>query len=193
MKRSIRGTRTEKNLMTAFANETQAVQRYSFFAEAARKEGYEHIAEVFAQTAKDERAHAAVLFKHLEDGGVEITATFPSGPVADTKTNLEKAVAGEKMTWEVRYADFAEIANDEGFAKIALLFERLVVVENFHEERFKKLLHDVVHKEVFRKKARVLWHCLNCGYIVQGRSAPKVCPACEYPRAFFEALPGNEG
>ncbi len=192
MKKSIRGTGTEKNLMTAFANETQAVQRYSCFAEAARKEGYEHIAEIFAQTAKNEKAHAATLFKHLQDGGVEITATFPSGPVADTKTNLEKAIAGEKMTWEVRYADFAETANDEGLTRIALLFERLVVVENFHEERFKKLLDDLVHNEVFKKKRKVIWHCLNCGYIHQGTSAPKVCPACEYPRAFFEVLPGNE-
>jgi rubrerythrin len=119
---------------------------------------------------------------------VEITATFPSGPVADTKSSLEKAIAGENMTWTVRYANFAEVANGEGFQKIARLFEGIAVAENYHEERLKKLLDNITRSEVFKKKTAVTWHCLNCGYVTQGKSAPKSCPACEYPRAFYEVL-----
>ncbi len=191
MKNPIRGTRTEKNLMAAFAGESQTFNRYSYFAEAARKEGYEQIADIFSETANDERAHARAFYQYLEGGGVEITATYPSGPPADTKGNLQAAVAGENAAWTLRYADFARIAREEGFPEIAGTFEHIAVAEEFHEARFRKLMDNLEKDEVFRKKAPVKWHCRNCGYVTEGKEAPRGCPSCRFPQSFYEVLAEN--
>ena len=191
MKNTIKGTRTEKNLIAAFAGESQTFNRYSYFTEAARKEGYEQIANIFLDTAINERAHARAFFHYLEGGGVEITATFPSGPAGDTKMNLEAAVAGENAAWTLHYEDFARIARKEGFPEIASTFENIAVAEKFHEARFRRLIDNLKKYEVFRKNVPVKWHCTNCGYILEGKEAPRRCPACQSPQAFYEVLAEN--
>jgi rubrerythrin len=191
MSKSAKGTKTEQNLLKAFAGESQARNRYTYFASAARKEGYEQIANIFIETAENEKEHAKVFFKYLEGGDVEITATYPAGAIKDTKANLEEAAAGENMEWVVIYQDFAKAARDEGFAEVARSFEQIAKVENFHEARYRKLINNVANAEAFKKKASVKWHCINCGYVIEAGEAPKECPACKHPQSFYEVLAEN--
>jgi len=191
MAKSLKGTKTEKNLLTAFAGESQARNRYTYFASAARKEGFEQIANIFIETAENEKEHAKLFFKALEGGDVEITASYPAGMVKDTKTNLEEAAAGENMEWTTIYSDFSKTARDEGFPEIARTFEQIAKVEKFHESRYRKLINNVTNKEAFKKKDAVKWHCINCGYVFEGNEAPQECPACKHPQAFYEVLAEN--
>jgi len=191
MVNSIKGTKTEQNLLKAFAGESQARNRYTYFASAARKEGLEQIANIFTETAENEKEHAKIFFKHLEGGDVEITATYPAGAIKDTQTNLKEAAAGENMEWTTIYADFAKTAKNEGFAEVARSFEQISKVEKFHEARYRKLINNLVNSEVFKKKIETKWHCTNCGYVFTGDAAPKECPACKHPQAFFEVLAEN--
>jgi len=186
-----KGSMTEKNLLAAFAGESQARNRYTYFASAARKEGYEQIANIFVETAENEKEHAKVFFKHLQGGEVTITAGYPAGMIGKTKANLEAAAAGEKMEWTTLYADFAKVAKKEGFADVARSFEQIAKVEKFHESRYRKLIENVTKKEVFKKAKAVKWHCLNCGYIFEGAKAPKLCPACQHPQSYYEVLAEN--
>lgn len=191
MGKSLKGTRTEKNLLASFAGESQARNRYTYFASAARKEGLEQIANIFTETAENEKEHAKVFFKHLEGGDVEITATYPAGAIKDVKSNLEAAAAGENLEWTTLYSDFAQVAKSEGFPEIHRSFEQIAKVEKFHESRYRKLISNISNKEVFKKKASVKWHCINCGYVFEGAEAPKDCPACKHPQAYYEILAEN--
>ncbi len=191
MSTTVRGTQTEKNLLTAFAGESQARNRYTYFASAARKEGYEQIANIFTETAENEKEHAKIFFTYLEGGDVEIVAAYPAGMVKDTKSNLEAAAAGEKMEWTAIYADFAQKARDEGLPNVAQSFEQVAKVEKFHESRYRKLINNLVAGEVFKKKSATKWHCTNCGYVLESAEAPKICPACRHPQAYFELLAEN--
>ncbi len=189
--KSIKGTRTEINLLTAFAGESQARNRYTFFASAARKEGLEQIANIFIETAENEMEHAKVFFKHLEGGDVQITATYPAGVIGGTKANLEAGAAGENLEWTKIYSDFAAIAREEGLPEVAASFEQVAKVEKFHEARYRKLINNLCSGEVFKKSAPVKWHCTNCGYVHEGPEAPNSCPACRHPQAYFELLAEN--
>jgi len=191
MVRSLKGTRTEKNLLAAFAGESQARNRYTFFASVARKEGYEQIANIFTETAGNEKEHAEVFFKYLQGGDVEIVAAYPAGAVEDTKKNLEAAADGEKLEWSQIYADMEKVAKEEGFSDIATSFKEIAEVEEFHEQRYRRLAANVAAGEVFKKKTTVKWHCTNCGYIHEGTEAPKVCPACKHAQAYYELLAEN--
>lgn len=191
MGKSIKGTKTEKNLLKAFAGESQARNRYTYFASAAKKEGYEQIAAIFTETAENEKEHAKIFFKHLEGGDVEITASYPAGIIRDTKANLEEAAAGENMEWTVLYSDFSRVAKAEGFTDVSRSFEEIAKVERFHESRYRKLIANIAKKEVFKKKTFVKWHCTNCGYITEGNEAPKECPACKHPQSYYEVLAEN--
>lgn len=191
MDKSIKGTKTEKNLLAAFAGESQARNRYTFFASAARKEGFEQIANFFEETAGNEKEHAKIFFQYLEGGDTEIIASYPAGMIKDTKSNLLAAAAGENMEWTTLYADFAKIAEEEGFPKVANSFRQIAKVEKFHESRYRKLAENLAGKEVFTKKAVVRWHCTNCGYVHEGTEAPTECPACRHPQAFYELLAVN--
>jgi rubrerythrin len=191
MAKSIKGTKTEKNLLAAFAGESQARNRYTYFASAAKKEGFEQIAHILTETADNEKEHAKVFFKHLEGGEAEITAMYPAGIIKDTKANLEAAAEGEKMEWTVLYQNFAKTAKEEGFPEVARSFEQIAKVEKFHEARYRKLISNVAGSEVFKKKAAVKWHCTNCGYVHEGAEAPKECPACRHPQSYFEVLAEN--
>lgn len=191
MAESVKGTRTEKNLLAAFAGESQARNRYTLFASAARKEGYEQIANIFIETASNEKEHAEVFFKYLEGGDVEIVAAYPAGTIGDTKTNLEAAADGEKLEWSKLYADMEKVAKEEGFGEIATSFKEIAEVEEFHEKRYRKLARNVSEGEVFKRKAPVRWHCTNCGYVHEGTEAPKICPACKHPQAYYELLAEN--
>ncbi len=191
MTKTLKGTKTEKNLLAAFAGESQARNRYTFFASAAKKEGYEQISRIFLETAENEKEHAKVFFKYLEGGDVEITASYPAGIIADTKSNLEAAAAGENMEWTILYAEAAKIAREEGFPDIATSFEQISKVEKFHEQRYRELADNIVKGEVFKKKENTKWHCINCGYVYEGTEAPKECPACHHPQAYYEVLAEN--
>jgi rubrerythrin len=191
MGRSLKGTETEKNLLAAFAGESQARNRYTYFASAARKEGYEQIANIFIETSENEKEHAKIFFKHLEGGDAMITASYPAGSIKDTKSNLEAAAAGEQLEWTSLYAGFGKIAKDEGFPEVARSFEQIGKVERFHEARYRKLIANIGNKEVFKRKASVKWHCINCGYVMEGIEAPNECPACKHPQAFQEILAEN--
>ena len=191
MAKSIKGTKTEKNLLASFAGEAQARNRYTFFASAAKKEGYEQISRFFLETADNEKEHAKVFFKYLEGGEVEIIASYPAGVIGDTKSNLEAAAAGENMEWTVLYADAAKVAKEEGFPEIARSFEQIAKVEMFHEARYRRLAANIVNSQVFKKKASTKWHCINCGYVYEGEEAPKECPACKHPQAYYEVLAEN--
>ena len=191
MAKSVKGTRTEKNLLTAFAGESQARNRYTFFASRAKKEGYEQIANIFTETAGNEKEHAQVFFEYLEGGEVEITAAYPAGIIGDTVTNLRAAADGEKMEWSEIYADFEKTAREEGFEDIAVSFKEIAEVEEFHEGRYRKLAANVAAGEVFKKKTAVKWHCTNCGYIHEGTEAPGTCPACKHAQAYYELLAEN--
>jgi len=191
MFKSLKGTQTEKNLLTAFAGESQARNRYTYFASAARKAGYEQIAEIFLETAENEKEHAKVFFKYLEGGEAVVSASYPAGVIADTKANLTEAADGENMEWTTIYADFARTAKKEGFPKIAKSFEEISKVEKFHEARYRKLIANLAKKKVFKKDGVSKWHCRNCGYVHEGTSAPKICPACLHPQAYYEILAEN--
>ena len=188
---SLRGTKTEKNLLTAFAGESQARNRYSYFAGAARKEGFVQIADVFEETANQEREHAKRFFKFLEGGDVEIQAAFPAGVIGSTAENLKAAAAGEHHEWESMYPGFAATAREEGFDAVAGVFEAISVAEKQHEKRYLGLLANVEAGTVFQKDKKVVWRCRNCGYLHEGPEAPKVCPACAHPQAHFELLAEN--
>ena len=187
----LKGTRTERNLLTAFAGESQARNRYSFFASQARKEGYEQIAAIFAETAENEREHAKRLFKFLEGGEVEIEASFPAGVIGDTASNLEAAARGEHYEYSQMYPSFAQVAEEEGFEEIAEVFRAIAVAEREHERRYLALLKNVREGTVFKKERPVKWRCRNCGYVHEGTEAPERCPSCDHPQAYFEVLAEN--
>jgi len=191
MSKSIRGTKTEQNLLKAFAGESQARNRYTYFASVAKKEGYEQIAAIFLETAENEREHAKVFFKYLEGGDLEITASYPAGIIGSTKENLEHAAAGENLEWTTLYSDFERVAMEEGFPEIAESFREIAKVEKFHEARYRKLISNIENGSVFKKDTSVKWHCRNCGYIYEGDEAPEKCPACKHPRAYYEILAEN--
>lgn len=191
MIKSLKGTQTEKNLLTAFAGESQARNRYTYFASAARKAGFEQIANIFMETAENEKEHAKVFFKYLEGGEAMVTATYPAGVISDTAANLMEAAAGENMEWTTIYAEFARTAKKEGFPKIAKSFEEIGKVEKFHEARYRKLIANLSKKRVFKKDEIAKWHCINCGYVHEGPAAPKVCPACQHPQSYYEILAEN--
>jgi len=189
--KSLKGTQTEKNLLTAFAGESQARNRYTFFASKAKKEGYEQIAAIFAETAGNEKEHAEVFFKYLEGGDVEITAAYPAGIIGDTLANLKAAADGEKMEWSSIYPEMAKVAKEEGFDDVAVSFTEIGEVEEFHEGRYRKLAANVANGEVFKRPTTVKWHCTNCGYVHEGPEAPGECPACKHPQAYYELLCEN--
>lgn len=183
---SVKGTRTEKNLLQAFAGESQARTRYTYFASVAKKEGYEQISAIFLETAEQEKEHAKKFFKYLEGGMVEITASFPAGIIGDTIQNLAAAAEGENEEWADLYPKFAEIADEEGFRDIANTFRQIAKVEAGHEERYRTLLQRVTEGRVFERDEEIEWQCRNCGFIYKGKKAPNLCPACTHPQAYFE-------
>jgi rubrerythrin len=185
------GSQTEKNLLKSFAGESQARNRYSFFASAARKEGYEQIAAIFEETAENEREHAKLFFKYLQGGMVEITAMYPAGVIGTTVENLKAAAGGEKDEWSSIYPGFAEIAKKEGFMEIAKTFTMVSQVEAYHERRYNKLVENLQAGKVFKKDAPIKWKCRNCGMVVEGPNAPDKCPTCAHPQAFFEVWVEN--
>jgi len=189
--KKLKGSQTEKNLLKAFAGESQARNRYTYFASAARKEGFEQIAGIFEETADNEKEHAKVFFKHLEGGDVAIEASYPAGKIGATAENLLAAAEGEKMEWGTLYPDFEKVAREEGFDGIADSFKEIGEVEEKHEKRYRKLLENVKNNEVFEKDKVVKWKCRNCGYVHEGTEAPKVCPACKHPQSFYELLSEN--
>jgi len=191
MSKSIKGSRTEQNLLKAFAGESQARNRYTYFASVARKEGYEQISNIFTETAGNEKEHAEIFFKYLEGGDLKITAAYPAGVIGTTLANLEAAAAGEKVEWSELYAEFEKTAREEGFEEIAVSFKEIAEVEEFHEKRYRKLAANVAAGEVFKKKTPVKWHCTNCGYVHEGPEAPKICPACKHPQSYYELLAEN--
>jgi rubrerythrin len=188
---SIKGTQTEKNVLAAFAGESQARNRYTFFASVAKREGYEQIAAIFEDTANNEKEHAEMFFKQLEGGDVQIEAAYPAGVIADTATNLKAAADGERLEWTTLYQDFAKVAREEGLPKIAAVFTEIAEVEEQHEKRYRTLLRNVVDGKVFERDEVVSWRCRNCGYVHEGKSAPKVCPACLHAQAYYELLAEN--
>ena len=189
--KSIKGTRTEKNLLTSFAGESQARMRYTYFASVAKKEGYEQIAAIFMETAEQEKEHAKRMFKHLEGGKVEITASYPAGIISNTLENLKTAAAGENEEWTMDYPHFAEVADQEGFPEIAAMYRAISVAEKGHEERYLAFVRNIEAGKVFAKDEVVVWQCRNCGYICEGKEAPEKCPACAHPQAYFEIKKSN--
>jgi rubrerythrin len=189
--KSVKGTQTEKNLLAAFAGESQARNRYTYFASEAKKAGYEQIAAIFLETAENEKEHAKVYFKHLQGGMVEITAMFPAGVIGKTEGNLKEAADGEKAEWGTIYPAFSAIAKKEGFPEISQSFQQIAEVEAHHEKRYRTLLANLENKQVFRKEKVVKWKCRNCGYVHEGKEAPAKCPACQHPQAYYEILTEN--
>ena len=187
----IKGTKTEKNLLKAFAGESQAKNRYTFFAKQAQKDGYEQIAALFAETALNEEQHAKVFFRFLEGGPVEITATYPAGIIGTTAENLKAAADGELEEWSELYPEFGKIAGEEGFPKVATAFKMIATVEKHHENRYRKLLTNLEKNRVFEKEEKVYWVCRKCGYVRYGTKALQNCPACQHPTAYFELLAEN--
>ncbi len=188
---SLKGTRTEQNILTAFCGESQARNRYTYFASAARKEGLIQISQIFEETANQEKEHAKRLFKMLEGGEVEVKAAFPAGIIGSTAENLRQAAKGENYEWTEMYPSFAKIAREEGFDEIAAIFEAIAVAERQHERRYLGFLANVEGDKVFRRDQKVTWRCLNCGYLHEGEEAPDICPACNHPRDFYEVLVEN--
>lgn len=187
----LKGSQTEKNLLGAFAGESQARNRYAYFSSAARKEGFVQISLIFEETANQEREHAKRFFKFLEGGEVEIQAAFPAGIIGSTSQNLEAAAGGEHFEWTTLYPGFANVAREEGFDAVAMVFDSICVAEKQHEKRYRGLLANVEAGTVFKKEAPVAWRCLNCGYVHEGPEAPGACPACAHPQAYFELLGEN--
>jgi len=189
--KSIKGTKTEKNLLTAFAGESQARNRYTYFASQAKKKGYEQIAAIFLETADNEKEHAERIFKFMVGGDVEISASYPAGVIGDTKENLRAAAAGENYEHTQMYPEFARVAEEEGLREIASALRAIAVAERQHEKRYLSLLENVEEDRVFKREKVVKWRCRNCGYIHEGAEAPEECPACAHPRAYFELLSEN--
>jgi rubrerythrin len=189
--KSLKGTQTEKNLLAAFAGESQARNRYTYFASQAKKEGYEQISAIFLETAENEKEHAKVFFKHLQGGMVEITAMYPAGVIGTTPENLNEAAEGEKAEWGTIYPDFASVAQKEGFPEVASSFKYIAMVEAHHEKRYRTLLANIQKKQVFKKEKIVKWKCRNCGYVHEGTEAPNQCPACQHPQAYYEVATEN--
>lgn len=188
---SIKGTQTEKNLLKAFAGESQARNRYTFFSKQAKKEGFVQIANIFMETAEQEHEHAKRFFSFLEGGGVEITAMYPAGKVGTTAENLNAAAMGEHEEWTELYPKFAEIAEKEGFKDVATCFKMIAKVEDEHEKRYLQLLKNVENGKVFEKDEAVKWECINCGYVSEGKKAPEKCPACQHPKDYFQEKSSN--
>lgn len=188
---SLKGTQTEKNLLASFAGESQARNRYTYFASAAKKEGYEQISGIFLETAENEKEHAKRFFKFLEGGETEIIAGYPAGKIGKTTENLEAAADGEKMEWTAIYQNFSKKATEEGFEDVAKTFKEIAEVEQQHEARYRALLKNVKEGTAFKKATSVKWHCRNCGYVHEGSEAPNACPACLHPQAYYEVLAEN--
>ena len=191
MGKSIKGTQTEKNLLTSFAGESQARMRYTYFASVAKKEGYEQIAAIFTETADQEKEHAKRMFKWLEGGMVEITASYPAGVIGTTLENLKAAAAGENEEWSADYPHFADVADEEGFPEIAAMYRKIASAEQGHEERYLAFVKNIENGTVFKKDEETVWQCRNCGYIHTGTEAPEMCPACAHPQAHFEVKKTN--
>ena len=189
--KSVKGTKTEQNLLKAFAGESQARTRYTYFAGVAKKEGYEQVAGVFLETAEQEKEHAKRFFKFLEGGMLEITASYPAGIIGTTPQNLLAAAEGELEEWDIIYKEFADVAQEEGFPQIATVFRMIARVEAEHEARYRKLLANILDGSVFKKEEEIEWQCRNCGYVHTGKDAPVKCPACEHPQAHFEPKKTN--
>lgn len=184
--KSIKGTQTERNLMHSFAGESQARMRYTYFASAAKKEGFEQIASIFSETADQEKEHAKRMFKYLEGGMVEITASFPAGVIGTTLDNLKAAAAGEHEEWSKDYPHFADVADQEGFPEIAAMYRNIAIAERGHDERYSTFVRNLAEGKVFEKDGEVIWQCRNCGFLHRGTSAPASCPACLHPQAYFQ-------
>jgi rubrerythrin len=189
--KSLKNTKTEKNLLTAFAGESQARNRYTYFASKAKKDGYVQISKIFEETANQEKEHAKRLFKFLEGGEVEITGAFPAGVIGETADNLKGSAAGENYEWTEMYPSFAKIAREEGFDKIAEVFEAIAVAEKQHEKRYLALMKNIREEKVFKREQKVFWVCQNCGYVHYGEEAPEICPACVHPQSHFKLLCEN--
>ena len=189
--KSLKGTKTEANLLKAFAGESQARNRYTYFASQAKKDGYELVASVFEETANQEKEHAKRFFKFLEGGDLEITATFPAGKIGTTLENLLAAAGGEQEEWEQMYPEFAQVAEEEGFNEIAAVFRNVAIAEKQHERRYRGFAEAVQNGTMFENDGEIVWRCRNCGFVHLGKSAPKVCPACAHPQAHFERLAEN--
>ncbi len=188
---ALKGSRTEKNLLTAFAGESQARNRYTYFASQAKKEGYEQMAFIFEETANQEKEHAKRLFKFLEGGEVEVQAAFPAGVIGSTLDNLKAAAAGENYEHTQMYPEFAKAAEEEGFSEIAAVFRAIAIAEKQHEKRYLDLASNIENNRVFKREEEVVWRCRNCGYLHKGNEAPETCPACAHPQAYFELLGEN--
>ena len=189
--KSIKGSQTEQNLLKAFAGESQARSRYTFFSSVAKKEGYEQIAAIFMETAEQEKEHAKRFFKFLEGGAVTITSAYPAGVIGTTQENLLAAATGEKEEWEMLYPEFAKIAEEEGYPEVARAFRQIAKVEAEHERRYLKLLSRMTDGNFFKRDGKIWWQCRNCGFICEASEAPKICPACEHPQAYFEPMRDN--
>ena len=189
--KSIKGTKTEQNLLKSFAGESQARNRYTYFSSVAKKEGFEQIAAVFMETAEQEKEHAKRFFKYLEGGMVEITSSYPAGIISDTAANLMAAAEGENEEWTQLYPEFAKVADEEGFPEIAATFRNIAKVEAEHEKRYRTLYARVESGEVFLRVNEIKWQCRNCGFVYEGKEAPKTCPACQHPQAYFEPMKEN--
>jgi rubrerythrin len=187
----LKGSRTERNLLAAFAGESQARTRYTFFASVAKKEEFEQISAIFTETADNEKEHAQLFFKHLKGGLVEISAAYPAGIIGLTAENLKAAAEGEKLEWGTLYPNSAEVAEKEGFADVARTFRMVAKVEAYHERRYRRLLANVEQGNVFKKDKPVMWKCRNCGYVFEGKEVPEKCPVCEHPRSYFELWTEN--
>jgi len=186
-----KGSQTEKNLLAAFAGESQARTRYTFFASEAKKEGYEQISAIFQETSDNEKEHAQLFFKHLKGGTVEVNAGYPAGIIGATKENLKAAAEGEKFEWGTLYPSFGEVAEKEGFKDVAKTFRSVAKVEAYHERRYSKLLTNMEQGKVFKKDTPIKWKCRNCGFVFEGNEAPDKCPVCDHPRSFFEVWTEN--
>lgn len=189
--KSIKGTKTEKHLLESFAGESQARNRYSYFSSQAKKEEYEQISWIFADTADNEKEHAKRFFKFLEGGDVEITASYPAGVIGNTLDNLKAAAAGENLEHTVLYPEAARVADEEGFSEIATVFREIAEVEEEHEKRYRALIGNIENNRVFKRDTVVKWRCRNCGYVHEGKEAPVECPACAHPQAYYELLAEN--
>ncbi len=191
MAKSIKGTKTEQNLLKAFAGESQARNRYTYFAGVAKKEGLVQISQIFEETAEQERVHAKRFFKFLEGGSLEITATYPAGSIGTTLENLKAAAAGEEEEWTELYPEFARIAKEEGFPQVASAFEMISIAEKQHGKRYSDLAANLESGKVFKRNGSVVWRCIKCGYLHESEDAPKACPACLHPQSYFELLSEN--
>lgn len=189
--KTLKGSRTEKNLMTAFAGESQARNRYTYSASQAKKEGFVQISNIFEETANQEKEHAKRLFKFLEGGTAEVTASFPAGVIGTTLENLREAAGGERYEHKEMYPGFAKVAREEGFPEVAAAFESIAVAEKQHEKRYVALANNIENERVFKREKPVVWRCINCGYVYEGTEAPKICPACAHTQAQFELLGEN--